>query len=134
MDRNTSYSNEFLAKLIFMCYITSSEGTVCILQTHFDIINRQLRICRKEVYQVRVIRQVRHYPRNGDLGTFHNWFPDHDCRIDGNTIFIEESSGLEDLVASYCFFYQREPIGGMFLESILAELMDQARGCPGRHN
>jgi hypothetical protein len=42
--------------------------------------------------------------------------------------------GLEDLVASYRSFCQREPIGGMFLESVLEELLDQARGCPRRHN
>jgi hypothetical protein len=42
--------------------------------------------------------------------------------------------GLEDLVASYRSFCQREPIGGMFLESVLEELMDQARECPGHHN
>jgi hypothetical protein len=42
--------------------------------------------------------------------------------------------GLEDLVAAYGSFCQREPIGGMFLESVLAELMDRARGCPGHHN
>jgi hypothetical protein len=42
-------------------------------------------------------------------------------------------SGLEDLVASYRSFCQREPIGGMFLESIMEELMDQARGCPGHY-
>jgi hypothetical protein len=32
--------------------------------------------------------------------------------------------GLEDLVASYRSFCQRESIGGMFLESVLEELMD----------
>jgi hypothetical protein len=42
--------------------------------------------------------------------------------------------GLEDLVASYHSFCQREPIGGMFLESVLEELLDWARGCPGQHN
>jgi hypothetical protein len=43
-------------------------------------------------------------------------------------------SGLEDLVASYRSFCQREPIGGMFLESIMEELMDQARGCPSHYH
>jgi hypothetical protein len=42
--------------------------------------------------------------------------------------------GLEDLVASYRSFCQREPVGGMFLESVLEELLGQARGCPGHHN
>jgi hypothetical protein len=42
--------------------------------------------------------------------------------------------GLEDLVASYRSFCQREPLGGMFLESVLEELLDQAGGCPRRHN
>jgi hypothetical protein len=42
--------------------------------------------------------------------------------------------GLEDLVASYRSFCQREPLGAMFLESVLEELMDRARGCPGHHN
>jgi hypothetical protein len=42
--------------------------------------------------------------------------------------------GVEDLVASYCTFCQREPIGGMFLESVLEELMDRARECPGHYN
>ena len=42
--------------------------------------------------------------------------------------------GLEDLVASYRSFCQREPIGGMFLESILEELMDRAGGYSGHHN
>jgi hypothetical protein len=37
--------------------------------------------------------------------------------------------GLEDLVASYRFFCQPEPLGGMFLESVLEELTDQAKGC-----
>jgi hypothetical protein len=36
---------------------------------------------------------------------------------------------LEDLVISYCSFCQREPIGGMFLEPVLEELLEQARGC-----
>ena len=36
--------------------------------------------------------------------------------------------GLEDLVASYHSFCQREPIGGMFLESVMGELMDRAEG------
>lgn len=35
--------------------------------------------------------------------------------------------GLEDLVASYRSFCQREPIGGIFLGSVLEELMDRAR-------
>jgi hypothetical protein len=34
--------------------------------------------------------------------------------------------GLEDLVASYHSFCQREPIAGMFLESVMGELMDRA--------
>jgi hypothetical protein len=42
--------------------------------------------------------------------------------------------GLEDLVASYRSFCQRAPIGGMFLESALKELMDRARRWPGHHN
>ena len=42
--------------------------------------------------------------------------------------------GLEDLVASYHSFCQREPIGGMFLESVLEELMEQARGCSWPYN
>jgi hypothetical protein len=42
--------------------------------------------------------------------------------------------GLEDLVASYRSFCQREPIGGMFLESVLAELLERARECPGHHS
>ena len=42
--------------------------------------------------------------------------------------------GLEDLMASYGSFCQREPIGGMFLESVLEELMDQTRGCPWHYN
>jgi hypothetical protein len=42
--------------------------------------------------------------------------------------------GLEDLVASYHSFCQREPIGGMFLESVLEELMDRARGCSWHYN
>ena len=42
--------------------------------------------------------------------------------------------GLEDLVASYLSFCQREPIGGMFLESVLEGLMDQAKGCPWHYN
>jgi hypothetical protein len=36
--------------------------------------------------------------------------------------------GLEDLVASYRSFCQREPLGGMFLESVLEELLERARG------
>jgi len=36
--------------------------------------------------------------------------------------------GVEDLVASYRSFSQREPIGEMFLESVLEELMGRARG------
>jgi hypothetical protein len=39
--------------------------------------------------------------------------------------------GLEDLVASYRSFCQREPIGGMFLESVLEELLDRARDALG---
>jgi hypothetical protein len=35
--------------------------------------------------------------------------------------------GLEDLVASYRSFCQREPIGGIFLGSVLEESMDRAR-------
>ena len=42
--------------------------------------------------------------------------------------------GMEDLVASYCSFCQREPLGGMFLESVLEELMDRAQGYPGQQN
>jgi hypothetical protein len=42
--------------------------------------------------------------------------------------------GLEDLAASYRSFCQREPLGGMFLESVLEELLDRARECPGQHN
>jgi hypothetical protein len=38
--------------------------------------------------------------------------------------------GLEDLVASYRSFCQRKPVGGMFLESVLEELLEQARECP----
>jgi hypothetical protein len=36
--------------------------------------------------------------------------------------------GLEDLVASYRSFCLREPLGGMFLESVLEELLERARG------
>jgi hypothetical protein len=36
--------------------------------------------------------------------------------------------GLEDLVASYRSFCQREPLGGMFLESVLEALLERARG------
>ena len=36
--------------------------------------------------------------------------------------------GLEDLVTSYRSFCQREPLGGMFLESVLEELLERARG------
>jgi hypothetical protein len=39
--------------------------------------------------------------------------------------------GMEDLVASYRSFCQREPLGGMFLESVLEELMDRARDVRG---
>ena len=42
--------------------------------------------------------------------------------------------GLEDLVASYRSFCQREPIGGMFLESVLEELLEQSKGCSWRYN
>ena len=42
--------------------------------------------------------------------------------------------GLEDLVISYCSFCQREPIGVMFLESVLEELLEQARGCSWHYN
>jgi hypothetical protein len=42
--------------------------------------------------------------------------------------------GLEDLMASYRSFCQREPIGGMFLESVLEELLEQARGCSWHYN
>ena len=42
--------------------------------------------------------------------------------------------GMEDLVASYRSFCQREPLGGMFLESVLEELLDRARGCSWRYN
>ena len=42
--------------------------------------------------------------------------------------------GVEDLVASYRSFCQREPLGGMFLESVLEELLDRARGCSWRCN
>jgi hypothetical protein len=42
--------------------------------------------------------------------------------------------GLEDLVASYRFFCQWEPLGGMFLGSVLEELLDQARGCSWHYN
>jgi hypothetical protein len=42
--------------------------------------------------------------------------------------------GLEDLVASYRSFCQREPIGGMFLESVLEELLEQTKGCSWRYN
>jgi hypothetical protein len=42
--------------------------------------------------------------------------------------------GLEDLVAAYGSFCQREPVGGMFLESVLEELMERARECPEHHN
>ena len=43
-------------------------------------------------------------------------------------------AGLEDLVASYRSFCQREPLGGMFLESVLAELLERARGCSWHYN
>jgi hypothetical protein len=39
--------------------------------------------------------------------------------------------GLEDLVASYRSFCQREPLGGMFLESVLEELMEPPRDAHG---
>jgi hypothetical protein len=42
--------------------------------------------------------------------------------------------GLEDLAASYRSFCQREPVGGMFLTSVLAELLERARGYPGQQN
>ena len=42
--------------------------------------------------------------------------------------------GVEDLVASYRSFCQREPLGGMFLESVLEELMNRATEYPGRYN
>ena len=42
--------------------------------------------------------------------------------------------GLEDLVASYRSFCQREPLGGMFLESVLEELLEQTKGCSWRYN
>ena len=35
--------------------------------------------------------------------------------------------GSDDLAASYRSFCQREPIGGMFLESVLEEVMDRVR-------
>jgi hypothetical protein len=35
--------------------------------------------------------------------------------------------GVTELDAYYRSFCQREPIGGMFLESVLEELMDRAR-------
>jgi hypothetical protein len=35
--------------------------------------------------------------------------------------------GMTELNAYYRSFCQREPIGGMFLESVLEELMDQVR-------
>ncbi len=35
--------------------------------------------------------------------------------------------GAEDLAGSFRSFCQREPIGGMFLESALEELMDRVR-------
>ncbi len=35
--------------------------------------------------------------------------------------------GVDDLAASYRCFCQREPIGGMFLESVLEELMERVR-------
>jgi hypothetical protein len=34
---------------------------------------------------------------------------------------------LTELMASYRSFCQREPIGGMFLESVLEELMDRVK-------
>jgi hypothetical protein len=42
--------------------------------------------------------------------------------------------GLEDLVTWYRSFCQWEPIGGMFLGSMLEELMKQARGCSWHYN
>jgi hypothetical protein len=42
--------------------------------------------------------------------------------------------GVEDLVPSYHSFCQRGPVGGMFLESMLEESMDRARGCSGHYN
>ncbi len=35
--------------------------------------------------------------------------------------------GLTELTASYRSFCQREPIGGMFLESVLEELMERVK-------
>ncbi len=35
--------------------------------------------------------------------------------------------GSDDLATSYRSFCQREPIGGMFLESVLEELMERVR-------
>ena len=35
--------------------------------------------------------------------------------------------GVEELATSFRSFCQREPIGGMFLESVLEELVDRAR-------
>ena len=42
--------------------------------------------------------------------------------------------GLEDLVASYRSFCQREPIGRMFLGSVLEELLEQTKECSWRYN
>ena len=35
--------------------------------------------------------------------------------------------GVEELAGAFRSFCQREPIGGMFLESVLEELMDRVR-------
>ena len=35
--------------------------------------------------------------------------------------------GLDEINAAYRSFCQREPIGGMFLESVLEELVDRAK-------
>jgi hypothetical protein len=35
--------------------------------------------------------------------------------------------GVEELASSFRSFCQREPVGGMFLESVLEELMDRVK-------
>ncbi len=51
-------------------------------------------------------------------------------QIFSNYLAGKELSGeftLTELMASYRSFCQREPIGGMFLESVLEELLDRVK-------
>jgi hypothetical protein len=40
--------------------------------------------------------------------------------------------GLNELAASFRSFCEREPIAGLFLTSVLAELLERATGYPGQ--